>query len=84
MPTTTITTDDLRKHVNGLQAIGTQMEKADDPRWLPIAQAAALLEGLRLGLVVIEPEGDRPPPRWIGIDLAKPNAERTAFGGRHA
>ena len=81
---TTITANDVRKHVNGLQAIGDQMEAAGDPRWLPIAQAAALLEGLRLGLTLI---GDAEPPaqpRWIGIDQAKPGTDRAGRSKHHA
>lgn len=53
MPTTRITAADLKKHVNNLQAIGTQMEREGDPRWIALAQAAALLESLRVGRSVI-------------------------------
>lgn len=87
MATTHISTDKIKQHVNGLQAIGTQMENAGDPRWLPIAQAAALLESLRLGLSVIDGQEAAPPaPRWIGVDMAKPGKDMTATypGGRHA
>ena len=76
---TNITAADVRKHVNGLQAIGDQMEAAGDPRWLPIAQAAALLESLRLGLSVVTTEPAPDQRRWIGIDLAKPGTDRTAM-----
>lgn len=84
---TTITTDRVHQHVNGLQAIGTQMERDGDPRWLPIAQAAAMLEGLRLGLVlIVEPDATPPASRWIGIDTAKPGKDRSAHmtGDCHA
>ena len=77
MATTHITAADLKKHVNNLQAIGTQMEREGDPRWIAIAQAAALIESLRLGLTIIT-ETDHPaPPRWIGIDMAKPGKDMT-------
>lgn len=80
----TITPADIRKHVNGLQAIGDQLEAAGDPRWLPIAQAAALLEGLRLGLTLIGAEAQPEEPRWIGLDMAKPGTDRTVRSRRHA
>lgn len=43
--------------VHLLTALGDQFEADHNPAWLPIAQAAATLEGLRLGLIEIEPEG---------------------------
>lgn len=52
MPTH-ITADTIKRHINGLQAIGTQLEREGDPRWIAIAQAAALLESLRVGRSVI-------------------------------
>lgn len=85
MATTHITAADLKKHVNNLQAIGTQMEREGDTRWIGIAQAAALIESLRLGLTVIT-ETDQPPPRFIGLDMAKPGKDMTAMyrGALHA
>lgn len=77
MPATHITAADLKKHVNSLQAVGTQMEREGDPRWIALAQAAMLLESLRLGLTVIA-DTDRPPPRFIGLDMAKPGKDMTA------
>lgn len=86
MPTTTVTADELKQHVNRLQSIGTQMESAGDPRWLPIAQSAAILEGLRLGLTTIKASDqaidwtgiNQAQPRFIGIDMAKPGKDTTA------
>lgn len=77
MATTHVTAADIKKHVNNLQAIGTQMEGEGDPRWIALAQAAMLLESLRLGLTVIA-DTDRPPPRFIGLDMAKPGKDMTA------
>lgn len=51
---TTLSAADLRRHVDGLQAVGDALEAAGDPRWFPVAQAAAVLEGLRLGLVMVD------------------------------
>ena len=67
----TITSDEVRKHVEQLQAVGDRMEAAGDPRWFSIARAAALLEGLRLGITQIDG----------GFDLAVPGSERSV---RHA
>jgi len=76
MPATHITAADLKKHVNSLQAVGTQMEREGDPRWIAIAQAAALLESLRVGRSVIAGPAT-PPLRWIGLDMAKPGKDMT-------
>lgn len=43
--------------VHLLTVLGDQFEADHNPAWWPIAQAAATLEGLRLGLIEIEPEG---------------------------
>lgn len=85
MATTHVTAADLKKHVNNLQAIGTQMEREGDPRWIALAQAAALIESLRLGLTVIA-DTALPPPRFIGLDMAKPGKDMTATfrGASHA
>lgn len=40
--------------VNSLTALGDQMEAAHNPQWLIVAKAAAMLEAMRLGLLVIE------------------------------
>lgn len=77
---TILSPEDLRRHVERLQAVGDELEAAGDPRWLPIAQAAALLEGLRLGLTLIEAEA----PLWIGVDMAKTGADRTVWSSVHA
>lgn len=77
---TVLSPEDLRRHVERLQAVGDELEAAGDPRWFPIAQAAALLEGLRLGLILI----DAKAPRWIGIDMGKPGADRTVWSSVHA
>lgn len=63
MPTN-MTPEQVATHVRNLQTIGDQLEATNDPRWLPIAQTAATLEALRLGLTAIQ------PPVWIGIDRA--------------
>lgn len=72
-----ITADTIKRHINGLQAIGTQLEREGDPRWIAIAQAAALLESLRVGRSVIAGPAT-PPLRWIGLDMAKPGKDMTA------
>lgn len=41
--------------VRSLTALGDQLEAADNPAWLVIAQAAMTLEGLRLGFVEFAP-----------------------------
>jgi hypothetical protein len=38
-----------------LTAIGDEFEAQEDPRWFAIARAAALIEGMRLDVVAIEP-----------------------------
>lgn len=40
-----------------LTALGDELEAAQNPVWFSLAQAAATLEGLRLGLIEIEPAG---------------------------
>ena len=77
---TVLSPEDLRRHVERLRAVGDELEAAGDPRWLPIAQAAALLEGLRLGITLIEAEA----PLWIGVDMAKTGADRTVWSSVHA
>lgn len=72
-----ITADTIKRHINGLQSIGTQLEREGDPRWIAIAQAAALLESLRVGRSVIAGPAT-PPLRWIGLDMAKPGKDMTA------
>lgn len=71
-----ITADTIKRHINGLQAIGTQLEREGDPRWIAIAQSAALLESLRVGRSVIAGPAS-PPLRWIGLDMAKPGKDMT-------
>jgi hypothetical protein len=46
---------DAKAAVDSLIAIGDQLEAADDPRWFPVARAAALLESLRLGVAEVAP-----------------------------
>lgn len=48
-----------------------------------VSLAEAMIEGHRLGLLVIQREALRYPrqPLWIGIDIGA--GDRTAFGGRH-
>ena len=72
-----ITADTIKRHINGLQAIGTQLEGEGDNRWHEIAEAAALLESLRVGRSVIAGTAT-PPLRWIGLDMAKPGKDMTA------
>ena len=43
--------------------------------------AAVILDALRLGLLTID---RRPAPRWIGIDMGKPDADRTVWSRDHA
>lgn len=62
-----------------LEAIGDRLEAAGNPAWLAIAQAASLLEGIRLGITEIAT--DAPPENWFGIDMG--TGDRTAFGGGH-
>lgn len=59
----TLTSADLRRHVSRLQEVGDQLEAAGDPRWFPIAQSAAALEGMRLGLVLVDAE-ETPEFEW--------------------
>lgn len=54
--------------------------------FIAVSMAITILEGHRLGLIVIRTEAPRPPrpPVWIGIDLAV-GPDRTVFGDpRHA
>lgn len=48
--------------------------------------AITLLDAIRLGLLDIQPKAERLKiqPRWIGIDMAKPGADRTVWSIRHA
>lgn len=76
MPTH-ITADTIKRHISALQEIGTQLEGEGDNRWHEIAEAAALLESLRVGRSVIAGTAT-PPLRWIGLDMAKPGKDMTA------
>lgn len=50
--------------------------------------ATTIIDGYRLGLIVIQPihplppRPSRRPIRWIGLDMG--TGDRTVFGGRHA
>ncbi len=61
---TVLSPDDLRRHVERLQAVGDELEAAGDSRWFSIAQAAALIEGLRLGLVLVDEADEAPEFEW--------------------
>lgn len=76
---TVITPEALRKHVKNLQAVGDRLEAAGSPDWFPVAQAAAVLDSLRLGLAQI----GVPPPIFIGIDRAD-GQDRTVRSEHHA
>lgn len=75
-----ITPAQIAAHVRNLQTIGDRLEAAGDPSWLPIAQAAATLELLRIGAADVIHQS---MPVWIGIDMG--TGDRTVFhGGNHA
>ena len=80
----TISSDEMRRHVERLQAVGDKMEAAGDPRWFSIARAAALLEGLRLGITLIDDTEPSGQPQIFGMDPAKPGADRTLRSEIHA
>lgn len=53
--------------------------------FLLVDLAIAVIDGVRLGLLDIQPKLQRPKliaPVWIGIDMG--TGDRTAFGGHHA
>lgn len=50
-----MTQADTKAIVAGLTALGDAFEAADDPRWFTVARAAAALEGIRLGVVAVDP-----------------------------
>jgi hypothetical protein len=77
--TVTMTSDELRRHVERLQAVGDQMEAAGDPRWFSIASAAAVLEGLRLGITLIVDSDASKQMAFSGFDPAKPGKDRSVF-----
>lgn len=54
--------------------------------FLLIDLAITLIDAIRLGLLDIQPKAERLKiqPRWIGIDMAKPGADRTVWSIRHA
>lgn len=66
---TAVPRDKVQALVIRLETIGDRLEAAGNPDWLAIAQAAALLEGIRLGITEIS--GDAPPEIWFGVDLAR-------------
>lgn len=51
--------------------------------YFAVSLAEAMIEGHRLGLLVIKREEQRQPrpPVWIGIDMG--TGDRTVYGGRH-
>lgn len=51
----TIPQAQARQMVAALTALGDQLEAQNNPLWIRAAQAAAALEGVRLGVAVIEP-----------------------------
>lgn len=50
-----ITQAKAKRMVVELTAIGDRLEAENNPAWYEIARAAAALEGMRLGVAVIEP-----------------------------
>ena len=53
--------------------------------FLLVEMTIALLDGIRLGLLDIQPKLQRPwliAPVWIGMDMG--TGDRTVYGGRHA
>lgn len=51
----TIPQTQTRQIVADLEALGDQLEASGNPLWIKAARAAAALEGLRLGVAVVEP-----------------------------
>lgn len=85
MPTqcTPVPSAKVQELVIKLEAIGDRLEAAGKPEWVTVAQAAALLEGIRLGITQIAT--DAPPDHWFGIDLSTgPDRTVTNPRGRHA
>lgn len=60
----TITQEQATNLVKRLETIGTGLELSGNPDWFVVAQAAVIIQSLRLGLARVE------KPVWIGIDLA--------------
>ena len=55
MNTLAISQDKARQLVADLEALGDQLEAQQNPLWFKAARAAAVLEGMRLGVAAIEP-----------------------------
>lgn len=69
MSTTTLTQAQVAKSVANLEAIGTQLEEKDNPEWFAVAQAAAMLESIRLGLATVEAPAFAIPVTKPGRDM---------------
>lgn len=57
MPALIIPQAQTRQIVSDLTVLGDQLEAQNNPLWIRVAQAAAALEGLRLGVAVVEQTG---------------------------
>ena len=54
----TLSFDQASRMVDRLTAAGDRLEAEARPEWLVVAQAAALIEALRLGLLAVAPMGN--------------------------
>jgi hypothetical protein len=52
---TTVPQANAKALASQLIALGDELEAKQDPRWFAVARAAALIEGVRLDVVAIEP-----------------------------
>lgn len=53
----TISCGQAERMVDRLTAVGERLEAEARPEWLVVAQAAALIEAIRLGLLTVTPAG---------------------------
>lgn len=61
---TVLSPEDLRRHAERLREVSEELLASNDPRWLPVSQAAALVDAFRLGLVLVEGVEDAPEFEW--------------------
>lgn len=60
MNTLAIQQEQARQIVADLTAVGDALEAANNPLWFKVARAAAMLEGMRLGVAAIKPFDNSP------------------------
>lgn len=54
----TLSFDQASRMVDRLTVVGERLEAEARPEWVVVAQAAALIEAIRLGLLAVAPAGN--------------------------